>query len=162
MHNIREQENEEKKKEEESLLHPNAFPSPAASSLSLSLSLSPSLSLSQFASIEQRLLSSALFCFAIRLALMGPVRCLMLIPMSVSQLPRAEGVAAGRVIVTVTVMVAVAASAAAAADEDEVGIVGSLAALSRSSFLQPGRQFHKVSKQMTSVCGCCKGFSTAG
>lgn len=162
MHNIREQENEEKKKEEESLLHPNAFPSPAASSLSLSLSLSPSLSLSQFASNEQRLLSAALFCFAIRLALMGPVRCLMLIPMSVSQLPRAEGVAAGRVIVTVTVMVAVAASAAAAADEDEVGIVGSLAALSRSSFLQPGRQFHKVSKQMTSVCGCCKGFSTAG
>lgn len=128
MHNIREQENEEKKKEEEEelLLHPNAFPSPAASSLSLSLSLSPSLSLSQFASIEQRLLSAALFCFAIRLALMGPVRCLMLIPMSVSQLPRAEGVAAGRVIVTVTVMVA--ASAAAAADEDEVGIVGSLAA----------------------------------
>lgn len=159
MHNIRDQENEEKK-EEESLLHPNAFPSPAASSLSLSLSLSPSLSLSQFASIEQRLLSAALFCFAIRLALMGPVRCLMLIPMSVSQLPRAEGVAAGRVIVTVTVMVA--ASAAASADEDEVGIVGSLAALSRSSFLQPGRQFHKVSKQMTSVCGCCKGFSTAG
>lgn len=92
---------------------------------------------------------------------MGPVRCLMLIPMSVSQLPRVEGVAAGRVIVTVTVMVAVAVGASAAADEDEVGIVGSLAAWpSPASLLQLGRQFHKVSKQMTSDCG--KGFSTAG
>lgn len=80
----------------------------------------------------------------------------------------AEGVAAGRVIVTVTVMVAVAVAvaASAAADEDEVGIVGSLAAWpSPASLLQLGRQFHKVSKQMTSVCGCKgkgKGLSTAG